>query len=190
MEWSTVVFVLGLIALLAAIVLGGKVAIGKDKIELDTPGFLKWMEKARTEKKQPAPPVVADPATLPKQRIPRARVMWVDDHPANNVYERQALASVGIFADSYTTNGEALKAMRMAPYDLIVSDITRDDGSSSGWDLLEEIRRPHPRIPFFFYVGQADESRRQEAARRGASGITTMPDELLRMVFSAVAAKV
>jgi CheY-like chemotaxis protein len=200
MEWSTVVFVLGLVAILAVIVVGGRAKVGKGGIEIDTGGIREWLRKAQEEKKAPAgqasrnktPPAEAQElarAPAPSTKVPRARVLWVDDHPLNNIFERQALASAGIFADSYTTNEDAEQALDRVPYDLVISDIARDGRGELGWDLLDVVRRNRPATPFLFYVGSAGPERRAEAERRGASGMTADPGELMRLIAGALPAR-
>jgi hypothetical protein len=44
-------------------------------------------------------------------KLSRSTIVWVDDHPLNNQFERLAFASHGIYSDTYRTNGEALTAI-------------------------------------------------------------------------------
>ncbi|HYH78735.1 MAG TPA: response regulator [Longimicrobium sp.] len=203
MDWPTVVLILGVLAIVAAALVGGRVKANKDGIEYDTEGLLKWLLRAEQEKGV-APPAAAEyaasaqPAQAPPARVeveravsrlgrPRVRrVLWVDDHPLNNVFERQALASLGIFTDSYTSNAEARAAMEAAGYDLVISDVSRDSGMESGWDLLADFRAHWPRVPFIFYAGNPGGERSERAAREGAQGITAFPNELLALVSKAL----
>ena len=200
MEWTTVLLILGILAILGATVVGGKVKVSKDGLEYDAKGFLDWLSRAREEKAKQRPgseagrsgrvpePTPSDIVkNLERARIPRARVLWVDDHPINNVFERQALASVGIFADSFTRNREAEQAMGSVSYDLVISDIMRDGATESGWDLVAVFRSKWPRVPFLFYVGNVDHERRERAQREGARGITADPDELVSLVAQNLA---
>ncbi len=79
------------------------------------------------------PGVLADPrdvaAALPSPRAQRrlqgARILWVDDRPDNNRFERQALEALGIDIDLSTSTDDALGKIRRRSYDLIISDMGR-----------------------------------------------------------------
>src|SRR5262245_3013464 len=47
-------------------------------------------------------------AELVNAALNGAAVLWVDDHPSNNAYERQVLVALGIRFDLATTTAEAL----------------------------------------------------------------------------------
>lgn len=188
MDWMTVVLILGILAIVGVLVIGGKAKVSKDSIAVDTPGFLHWLRKAREERgtsgSTPAQPV--DPK--PKQRLlklPRATIVWADDKPLNNQFERLAFASAGIFCDSYTTNDDTKKALDRAKYDLVISDIGRDGRAETGWDLLPDVKRRN--IPFVFYTMGITDELQSEAKAEGAAGITENPDELTQLVFDLIA---
>lgn len=215
MDWPTVVLILGTLAILAAALVGGRMKATKDGVEFDSQGFLAWLTRAREQKvgtpaaaesageraglrrdgqardESRASATLADAVVKARGgKIPRARVLWVDDHPLNNLYERQALASLGIFADSYTTNNDAAHAMSLGAFDLVISDIGRDSGHESGWDLLRIFRARWPSVPFVFYVGDDSPAQRGRAAEEGAVGLTAKPDELMQVVVNGLAPSV
>src|SRR5690606_18687439 len=61
--------------------------------------------------------VAAVPALASTPR-PAARVLWVDDHPANNETERKWLRPHGIVFDNVVSTGEALEQLVVQSYDL------------------------------------------------------------------------
>jgi hypothetical protein len=65
-------------------------------------------------------------ATVPRRS---ARILWVDDRPANNEYERQLLRPHGIVFDNVVSTREAIEQLRNESYDLVITDLGR--GSSS-----------------------------------------------------------
>ncbi len=67
----------------------------------------------------------------------RNRILWVDDRPGNNVYERQAFEAQGIeFALALSTNG-ALELLKTNKFSAIISDMGRKEGAQEGYVLLE-----------------------------------------------------
>src|SRR5205085_5064234 len=80
-------------------------------------------------------------------------VLWVDDRPNNNIYERQAFEAVGIrFTPALSTN-EALELLERNKYAAIISDMGRREGPKEGYILLDTIRQQGNKTPFFIYAG-------------------------------------
>jgi CheY-like chemotaxis protein len=109
----------------------------------------------------------------------------VDDHPENNAVERKMLRQMGIFVEPVTTNADGLAALADPDdhFDLVLSDIGRDDGSPDGLALLDAVRRMSDPPPVILYIGRVDPSRTQPP---GAFGITDRPDILLNLVMDAL----
>jgi len=189
MDWATVTLILGILAVVGILIVGGRASISKGKLEIDTRGFMHWLRKAKEEKGEPATSPVKPVNPLPTQRLiklPRATIVWVDDKPLNNVFERQAFASAGIFCDSYTSNDEALTALDLMKYDLVISDIGRKGRTETGWDLLVQVKERHADIPFIFYTMGITEDVQSEAIAKGAAGITERPDDLAQLVLNLI----
>lgn len=95
-------------------------------------------------------PLVSD---IPADR----RVLWVDDSPANNRAEIQALRGLGLVVDTATTNAEALSYAEANRYDLVLSDIKRSarEPANAGLALPKSLRDANIDPPIAFYVGHA-----------------------------------
>ncbi|MDZ7589774.1 MAG: TIR domain-containing protein [Rubrivivax sp.] len=125
------------------------------------------------------------------------RVLWVDDHPANNRAETDTLARLQIEVEPVRSTDEALAALAAAaaqarPFDLVISDWTRQaDGPLAGLRVLTAMRAAGHGQPVVYYHGSFDGLRRAAlatAARAaGALGEATMPQELLALVLQALA---
>lgn len=61
------------------------------------------------------------------ERLERARILWVDDHPENNDALVELLRRFGATVDLPRSNAEALSLLRNSRYDVIISDVARDD---------------------------------------------------------------
>lgn len=190
MEWP-LFYVLAFMVVVVAF-FGGQVSVTpKGVLKIKTEGLLHGLQAARRQKgktrAEPDEEKVVDEArtAMKKNRYP-AQVLWVDDYPLNNIYERQALSGIGIHADSYTNNSDALEALEMANYQLVISDIGRDNSEETGWDLLDLVHESHSDLPFLFYIGFVDENRQEKAVQKGAKGITDDPGELIRLVTTEI----
>ena len=93
-------------------------------------------------------------ASAPRQA---ARVLWVDDRPANNEAERKWLRPHGIVFDNVVSTGEALEQLVAESYDLVITDLGRrassDRSATAGASFLEQaILRGGP--PVIVYAGR------------------------------------
>jgi CheY-like chemotaxis protein len=114
-----------------------------------------------------------------------AEVLWVDDHPENNVAFRHVLTRYHTTVTIATSTAEALDKVRRQDFHAIISDIRRDDpNDSDGLRLLAELRQfggPLRDIPVIFYVLQ-----KQSDDIPSAFAIETMPDKLLIALTDAL----
>lgn len=107
------------------------------------------------------------------------RVLWVDDRPANNRAEIQALRALSFDVDLATTNAEAIAYATTNHYDVVLSDIGRalPEEPTAGLDLPAELQAVGVDAPLAFYVGQAT----SDTTAGGASVFDT-PRNLLAWV--------
>ena len=119
------------------------------------------------------------------RNLANASVLWVDDCPDNNLYERMALEALGIsFVISISTD-DAVARLRSGRYDLIISDMGRPPDSQAGYTLLSRVRDELKlKTPFLIYAGSSDPAHDAEARRRGASGSTGNPRDLFQRVVA------
>ncbi|WMN10732.1 response regulator [Marivirga salinae] len=115
------------------------------------------------------------------------KVLWVDDRPENNVYERKAFESQGIeFSLAQSTN-EAMENLKNNKYAAIISDMGRKEGSQEGYVLLEKLRKSGKQTPYFIYACSNSHEHKMMALERGAQGSTNSAQELYEMVMNRIA---
>ena len=120
------------------------------------------------------------------RKTERAVILWVDDRPENNVYERQSLEALGArFIISKSTD-EALAQLRSQHVDVVISDMGRPPDSRAGYTLLKALRTGGNRVPFVFYAGSNAPEHRAEALANGAQGSTNRASELFEYVLKAL----
>ena len=110
------------------------------------------------------------------------QILWVDDRPENNTYERQAMEAMGLTFTLALSTDEALRVLSTRRFAAIISDMGRKEGSREGYKLLELLRTQDKSTPFFVYAGSNAPSHRQEASLRGAQGSTNIAENLIEMV--------
>jgi CheY-like chemotaxis protein len=116
----------------------------------------------------------------------RRRILWVDDRPDNNTYERQVFESLGLTFDLALSTSEALERLSSSRYGAIISDMGRREGPREGYRLLDAVRSFDIITPFFIYASSNAPEHRQEAAEHGAQGSTNRANELVDMVTRAL----
>lgn len=112
----------------------------------------------------------------------RNKILWVDDRPENNVYERQAMESMGLEFTLALSTTEALHVLSTRRFAAIISDMGRKEGPREGYALLEALRARDKSTPFFIYAGSNAPQHQREAALRGAQGSTYIAEDLVEMV--------
>ena len=108
-----------------------------------------------------------------------ARVLWVDDHPEHNAWERELFRSLGVMIVSVESTRSAVASIETESFDVVISDIRRDSEPVDGIDGAMRIREVMPTLPVLFYIQDLTSTRVPEPA----SGITNEPNELLHLVL-------
>lgn len=109
-------------------------------------------------------------------------ILWVDNHPDNNIHERAALEALGFSFDMAISTDEALRKKGKARYSAVISDMVRNEGPLEGYVLLQRMREDDRATPYFIYANTNRPEDKREAARLGAQGFTNHPKELIDLV--------
>jgi len=121
--------------------------------------------------------------------IRRTTILWVDDRPENNRYEREAFSALGFKFDLALSTNEALQKLKSKKYSAIISDMGRVEGLREGYVLLEKVRETDKATPYFIYAGSNSLEHKIETEKGGAQGTTNKPHELIEMVTKYVSLK-
>jgi CheY-like chemotaxis protein len=119
-----------------------------------------------------------------------SQILWVDDRPENNTYERKAMEAMGLTFTLALSTDEALQVISARKFAAIISDMGRKEGPQEGYKLLELLRAKDMATPFFIYAGSNASSHRREASLRGAQGTTNNAENLIELVTRALPAGV
>jgi CheY-like chemotaxis protein len=117
-------------------------------------------------------------------------VLWVDDRPNNNIYERAAMEKYGVQFVLAMSTDEAKNKLRNSRFDAIISDMGRPPDYRAGYTLLKAVRDSGIQTPYFIYAGSRAPEHVVEALRRGAQGTTNIAAELIEMVIHSLGTQV
>ena len=116
----------------------------------------------------------------------RNHILWVDDRPENNTYERQAFEAMGMRFTLALSTDEAFEKLAQDQYSTIISDMGRREGPREGYLLLDRLRKEGDRTPLFFYATSNALEHKRETREHGGQGCTNNAQELFEMVTRAV----
>lgn len=133
--------------------------------------------------------VDALPDLRSQRRLIGSIVLWVDDQPHSNLYERRALEVLGVRVIVATSTEEALRLLGNRSFDMIISDMGRPGDARAGYTLLDHLRSTGDRTPFFIYASSGAPEHIRESREHGAIGCTNQADELVEVVTSTIAAR-
>ena len=138
-------------------------------------------------------PRIEEGDTHANKKIARAKLLWVDDQPENNIYPRSAKEAVDIQITLSKSTEDALEKVHSHTYDIIISDMGRQPlnpqapyDNRAGFTLLDKLRDQHIFTPFIIYAGSSSAEHQAETKRHGGFGTTNNPQMLLQMVIDAI----
>jgi DNA-binding NtrC family response regulator len=112
-------------------------------------------------------------------RLAGLRILWVDDSPQQNAQERRVFRAMNIDVAAVEEHSDALDLLARGDFDIVISDMRRDEDDQAGVAFLEEMRALGFMQPVIFYIGRLDPGM---GVPPYAFGITNRPDELLHYV--------
>lgn len=103
-------------------------------------------------------------------------VLFVDDEEGFLDVMGRRLRRRG-FAPTLARSGEeALRALREAPFDVVITDLKMP--GMDGLELVDRLKREAPHVPVILITGHGGEEEAREALRRGACDYLHKPCEL------------
>lgn len=116
----------------------------------------------------------------------RNHILWVDDRPENNTYERQAFEAMGIRFTLALSTDEAFERLAQTRFAAIISDMGRREGPREGYVLLDRLREQGDQTPLFFYAASNAPEHKRETREHGGQGCTNNAQELFELVTRAI----
>lgn len=114
------------------------------------------------------------------------RVLWVDDHPARNRFERRYFRAAGITVVNALSTSAGLAELRTDDYDIVITNFRRGESPTAGLELREQAQRDGYDVPFVGYIGAVDPSL---SVPSGFAAVTDQPDTLVTAVLDLADAR-
>jgi len=129
---------------------------------------------------------VEDAVLLAQEGTKNSLILWVDDNPNYNTYERKAFEAVGIHFVLSENTVNALETLSSQSFGAVISDMGRREGPREGYALLDAMRARGDDTPLFFYASSNAPEHKRETRDHGGQGCTNDSQELFEMVTKAI----
>ena len=116
----------------------------------------------------------------------RPRILVVDDEQAVRDLLAKTLTMADYDVDTSTDGPGALERLRVADYDLLITDLKMP--GMDGLSVIREARRIRPEIAVVIITGYSTEASAIEAINLGVAGYVTKPFRLPRILAAAARA--
>jgi two-component system invasion response regulator UvrY len=119
------------------------------------------------------------------------RILIADDHAIVRLGVRRMLSEYNDFrVDEAATAEATITALRAAPYDLVILDLSL--GPVSGLDVLKQIKREFPAVPVLMLSMHSEDQYAIRCLKAGASGYLTKheaPEDAMRAVMRVLSGR-
>lgn len=112
--------------------------------------------------------------SIRQRNTKRKEILWVDDDPDNNLYERYLFEASGIAVTSVQSTDEAMNRLNSHRYFAVISDMQRAEGGEEGIALLQNIRNMNDRTPFFIYTGNKTPHKEEMTKKTAGKAVQTI----------------
>jgi CheY-like chemotaxis protein len=126
----------------------------------------------------------------------RMKILWVDDHPQNNIglqYAFQALGMIVVCADS---NAAIFGAFTTAGhFDVVITDMFRDEVGSrpaepnAGLQTIDIVKVNYPKVPIIIYAGKYSAQHASEPVSPPVLANTNDTQKVFDLVFDIASKK-
>jgi len=105
-----------------------------------------------------------------------APILIVDDEPAIRKVLATLLSQAGLSSQAAANPGDALVLLEKTAFAAVISDLRM--GATSGFDLLQEVRKRFPNLPFLMATGVDDVRVGVQAMKEGADDYLLKPFDI------------
>lgn len=111
------------------------------------------------------------------------RLLWVDDHPDNNIIEKTYFEAHNITVYQVTSTEAALTSLSLYEYSAIISDMGRSGEVLAGLNMLKALRERGNHTPFLMYTIVHTQAQQALLDKYQGQGVAVEPDKLYRLVL-------
>jgi CheY-like chemotaxis protein len=106
-------------------------------------------------------------------------ILWADDHPEGNKYERALLEGLGVRVHVVTTSKAAEDALRSSVFTLVITDLKREGNDLEG---LAFVDRTWNERTYRWTIAYTGTDQTDQSTPAHLFGITNRPDHLMHLI--------
>jgi len=137
------------------------------------------------EKARAIASVVSQAAQKSGRALANSLILWVDDAPSRNFWERKSLEAFGVRFAFTKSVKDALEKLQAGKYDAVIFSLGRTTDQQAAFVLLEEQKRLGDNNPLILY-GSMTPQQWAEARRRGVAAHATNPLDLFQTAGNVI----
>lgn len=115
------------------------------------------------------------------------RILWVDDYPINNESVISLFEDKNVQFDIALNTKKGLELYARESYDMIITDMGRENENDAGLSLLKKLNSAHCQIPVIVYTShRAIEKYGEEAYRLGAYAVVDGIGDIIFLISNVL----
>ena len=126
----------------------------------------------------------------------RVKILWVDDHPQNNIGLQYAFQALGIIVVCIDSNSSIASTFAtVGRFDVVITDMYRDAvrdrpvEPEGGWQTVNIIKADYPNVPVIIYAGTYSAQHANDPVSPPVLANTNDTQKVFDLVFDIAAKK-
>lgn len=115
-------------------------------------------------------------------------ILWVDEHPANNLGLSNAFQDLGIKVIQVASTDEALDQLKKSEFDTIITSMTWGYINEDGLKFIADLQKRGVKIPVIIYAAHWAAQNQGQEKKFGVQAITNDPSVVYRLTIQGVRA--
>jgi CheY-like chemotaxis protein len=129
-------------------------------------------------------------ATTNNPTVLQGRILWVDEHPANNLGLSNAFQDLGIKVIEVASTAEAIDQLKQsgAAFDTIITSMTRNNDNEDGLKFIAALQKLGVKTPVIIYAAHWAAQNTGQEQKFGVQAITNDPSVVYKLTIQNVRA--
>jgi CheY-like chemotaxis protein len=133
-------------------------------------------------------PTADSSAATSNNIVPQGRILWVDEHPTNNIGLSNAFQDLGIKVIQSVSTEDALDQLKQSQFDVIITSMTRGGNSEDGLRFIAALQKLGVKTPVIIYAAHWAAQHKGQEEQFGVQGITNDPSVIYHLTIRDVRA--
>jgi CheY-like chemotaxis protein len=128
------------------------------------------------------------PATTDIPAVLQGRILWVDEHPENNLWLSNAFQDLGIKVIQVASTAEAIDQLGQSAFDTVITSMTRGGDNEDGLKFIAALQKLGVKTPVIIYAARWAAQNKGQEQKFGVQAITNDPSVVYNVTIQDVRA--